>query len=85
MSPAPTQPFPYGWTDAELRDGWGRPAGWGQDIRMQIVDWDRKPVDADKENHPNNMNVNERMLVKLHSSEKRCCIIIIFAKQFLLQ
>lgn len=44
-----------------------------------------KPVDADKEKHPNNMNVNEMMLVKLHSSEERCCIIIIFAKQAFLQ
>lgn len=32
------------------------------------------PVDADKEKPPNNMNVNEMMLVKLHSSEERCCI-----------
>lgn len=41
---------------------------------MQIADWDQKPVDADKEKHPNNMNVNEMMLVKLHSSEERYCI-----------
>lgn len=45
---------------------------------MQVVDWDRKPVDADKERHPNNMNANEMMLVKLYSSEERCCIIIVF-------
>lgn len=51
---------------------------------MQVVDWDRKPVDADKERHPNNMNANEMMLVKLYSSEERCCIIIVFAKQALL-
>lgn len=43
-------------------------------IKMQIVDWDWRSVDADKEMHPNNMNVNEMMLVKLHSSEERWCI-----------
>lgn len=42
-------------------------------------------MDADKERHPNNMNANEMMLVKLYSSEERCCIIIIFAKQALSQ
>lgn len=49
-------------------------------IRMQIVGWPSKPVDADKEKHPNNMNVNERMLVKLHSSKERCCIYNHFCK-----
>lgn len=65
-------------------EGWE--ASWIEpSIRMQVVDWDRKPVDADKERYPNNMNANEGMLVKLHSSEERCCIIIIFVKQVLLQ
>lgn len=73
MSPSPHSALPPQ-MDAEPRDGAGRPAGWRQDIRMQIADWDGKPVDADKENHPNKMNANERMLVKLHSSEERCCI-----------
>ena len=47
---------------------------------MQVVDWERKPVDADKEKHPNNMNVNEMILEKLHSSEERCCIYNHFCK-----
>lgn len=47
---------------------------------MQIAGWPSKPVDADKEKHPNNMNVNERMLVKLHSSKERCCIYNHFCK-----
>lgn len=52
---------------------------------MQVVDWDGKPVDADKEKHPHYMNVNEMMLVKLHSTEERCCIDNRFGKMVLLQ
>lgn len=48
---------------------------------MQVVDWDRKPADADKGKHPPNMNVNETMLVKLHSAEERCCISNRFGKK----
>lgn len=48
-------------------------------IRMQIMAWHRKPVDVDKEKHPNNMNVNEIILVMLHSSEG-VAFIIIFTK-----
>lgn len=59
--------------DAEPRDGgeasWTEPG-----IRMQIGAWDRAPVDADKEKDPNNMNVDEVVLVKPYPSEERCCI-----------
>lgn len=34
-----------------------------QGIRMQIVGWDQKSVDADKSKHSNNMNINEMMVV----------------------
>ena len=51
---------------------------------MQITDWDQEPGDADKEENPNNLNVNELMLVKLHSSGEKCCIYNHFAKRFLL-
>lgn len=51
---------------------------------MQITDWDQEPGDADKEENPNNLNVNERMLVKLHSSGEKCCIYNHFAKCLLL-
>lgn len=51
---------------------------------MQVVDWDRKSADADKEKHPHNMNVNEIMLVKLHSAEERCCIDNCFGKMVFL-
>lgn len=61
--------------------GEGKEASWmKKGIRMQIMAWHRKPVDADKEKHPNNMNVNEIILVKLHSSEERCCIYNHFCK-----
>lgn len=41
---------------------------------MQIGDWDRAPVDVDEEKDPNNMNVDEMVLVKPYPSEERCCI-----------
>lgn len=61
--------------------GEGREASWMEiGIRMQIVAWLRRPVDADKEKHPNNMNVNEIILVKLHYLGERCCIYNHFCK-----
>lgn len=51
-----------------------------QGIRMQIVGWDQKSVDADRAKHSNNRNINEMVVVKLCSSEDRCCICSHFCK-----
>lgn len=76
--PSPHSALPLR-VDTEPRDG-GEASWTEQGIRMQIGDWDPKPVDADKGKDPNNMNVNEMVLVKLHSSEERCCIYNHFCK-----
>lgn len=41
-----------------------------QGVGMQVVCWDQKPVGADDEEHPHNVDANERPSAKLHASEE---------------
>ena len=73
MSPVPICPYPL---DKEPRDGRGQGGQLDRDRTLECRLWSRswEPGVADKEKNPNNLNVNEPMLVKLRSSEERCCI-----------